>query len=81
MRPLFDPPEAGEQANMRAARVGARIIEVTTTATRFKRLVESGYWNRKALEALERQGFDGVVYLNGMIPDVVTALSESITER
>jgi hypothetical protein len=30
------------QANMRAARFGARIIEVTTTATRFKRLTDGG---------------------------------------
>lgn len=49
------------QARMRHPK---RILTVTVTARKFKRLRDTGDWTTAKLRRYERQGFDGVVYLN-----------------
>jgi hypothetical protein len=49
------------QATMRHPK---RILAVTVTARKFKRMRDTGDWNKAKLRAIERQGYDGVVYLN-----------------
>lgn len=67
------------QARMRAGK-SAKIIPVMARNGKFKRVKDVGRnkWDEKTLRRLERQGYDGVVYLNrfeGIPLDQFEALS------
>jgi hypothetical protein len=53
-----------EQASMRGAVTGSRILPVLVRLGKVKRMKDSGKWNIAQLRSLERQGYNGVVYLN-----------------
>lgn len=54
------------QANMRAAGHGANVIpmEVRVPHHKLKRMRDTGSWDEKKLKALQRKGYQGVIYLN-----------------
>lgn len=53
-----------EQATMRVARQGARMIPVFLNVREPRRSRDKGAWTARSLAALRRNGQDGVVYLN-----------------
>jgi hypothetical protein len=54
------------QAKMRGGLKTSRVLPVLVRGTRFKRVKDIGrdQWDLGKLRALERQGYDGIVYLN-----------------
>lgn len=55
-----------EQANMRAAGIGAAVIPffVEVQPHLVKRLRDTGDWDERKLRALQRKGWQAVIYLN-----------------